>query len=114
MKNMITQSKPLRRLLIAIPVLAGSLQYVQKAHASMCVEKATELAAFSLQTVTKTVSGKVVNSETGEGMPGVTVVVKRSALVTITDIDGNYQLETDAEDSLVFSFVVEVLNFPSR
>ncbi len=51
------------------------------------------------------VSGKVTD-ETGEGLPGVTVLVKGTTTGTITDLDGNYQLNNLPEDAvLVFSFV---------
>ena len=52
-----------------------------------------------------TVQGKVVD-DFGDGMPGVTVLVKGTQRGTITDIDGNYSLEVpDGFTVLVFSFV---------
>lgn len=51
------------------------------------------------------VSGKVTD-ETGEALPGVTVLIKGTTTGTITDLDGNYQLDNLPEDAvLVFSFV---------
>ncbi|MFY0688397.1 MAG: TonB-dependent receptor [Cyclobacteriaceae bacterium] len=50
------------------------------------------------------VAGKVV-SEDNEGLPGVTVLIKGTSNGTITDIEGNYQIEASASDVLVFSFV---------
>lgn len=51
------------------------------------------------------ISGKVTD-ESGESLPGVTVVAKGTTTGTVTDIDGNYQLEVPADiDTLVFSFV---------
>ena len=53
----------------------------------------------------RTVSGKVTDSG-GEGLPGVTVVIKGTTNGTTTDIDGNYQLQVDGDDAvLVFSSV---------
>ena len=52
-----------------------------------------------------TVTGKVISSEDGLGLPGVTIQVKGLADGTVTDIDGNYSLTTDAKKTLVFSFV---------
>lgn len=53
----------------------------------------------------KTVTGKVT-SNTGEPIPGVTVLVKGTTTGTVTDIDGNYTLTGIAADAtLVFSFV---------
>ncbi len=51
------------------------------------------------------ISGKVV-AETGEGLPGVNVVLKETTIGTVTDIEGKYTLEVDNEEgALVFSFI---------
>ncbi len=54
------------------------------------------------------ITGKVTNSETGEPIPGVSVVVKSNTTIgTATDMDGNYALSgvpSDAE-TLVYTFV---------
>ena len=54
------------------------------------------------------ISGKVTNAETGEPIPGASIVVKSQTTIgTTTDMDGNYTLSgipSDAE-TLVFSFV---------
>ena len=52
------------------------------------------------------VTGKV-NDEAGEGIPGVTVVVKGTTKGAITDIDGMYSIGVDdpQNDVLTFSFV---------
>ncbi|GAB3985540.1 TonB-dependent receptor [Spirosoma daeguense] len=53
----------------------------------------------------KAISG-TVKSETGEGLPGVSVVVKNTTRGTTTDADGKYRLNTpDNATTLVFSFV---------
>lgn len=52
-----------------------------------------------------TVTGKVVSSEDGYGLPGVTVQIKGLSDGTVTDIDGNYSIHTDAKKTLIFSFV---------
>ena len=52
-----------------------------------------------------TVTGKVVSSDDGYGLPGVTIQVKGTSTGTVTDIDGNYSLKADGQDALVFSFV---------
>ena len=51
------------------------------------------------------VTGKVISSEDGLGMPGVTIQVKNSQKGTVTDFDGNYTLSVGKDDVLVFSFV---------
>mgnify|MGYP006299586385 FL=1 len=54
------------------------------------------------------ITGKVTNAETGEPIPGATIVVKGQTTVgTSTDMDGNYTLRgvpSNAE-TLVYSFV---------
>ncbi|HKJ42698.1 MAG TPA: SusC/RagA family TonB-linked outer membrane protein, partial [Sunxiuqinia sp.] len=57
------------------------------------------------QTDNITVKGKVTDAN-GEALPGVTVVVKGTTSGTITDVDGNYQLDNVPENAvLTFSFV---------
>ncbi len=51
------------------------------------------------------VTGKVISSDDGFGLPGVTVTVKGSSNGTVTDIDGNYSIEVNSKGTLVFSFV---------
>ena len=53
------------------------------------------------------ISGKVTNAETGEPIPGVSIVVKgQTTIGTTTDMDGDYsfQVPSDAQ-TLVYSFV---------
>lgn len=52
----------------------------------------------------KTVTGEVTD-DNGEGLPGVTILVKGSTEGTITDIYGKYSLKASEEDVLVFSFI---------
>jgi len=54
----------------------------------------------------RSVSGKVISSEDGEGLPGVSVFVRGTTIGTVTDLDGNFSLlvpEGSAE--LSFSFM---------
>ena len=50
------------------------------------------------------VAGKVIDA-TGMGVPGVSVTVKGTVQGTATDIDGNYELNAQATDVLVFEFI---------
>jgi len=51
------------------------------------------------------VSG-VVQSDSGELLPGVSIAVKGTSRGVITDLDGKYQIDVpDAQATLVFSFV---------
>ena len=53
-----------------------------------------------------TVTGKVVSSEDGQPLPGVSVVLKGSTTGTSTDFDGNYSLNISSNDgTLVFSYI---------
>ncbi|MDP2113899.1 MAG: carboxypeptidase-like regulatory domain-containing protein, partial [Bacteroidota bacterium] len=62
-------------------------------------------SAFSQQQQQKSVSGKVTDSA-GEGLPGVSVVVKGTTIGTITDMDGNYSLSNIPENATMqFSFI---------
>jgi TonB-linked SusC/RagA family outer membrane protein len=55
----------------------------------------------------QTITGRVTNAESGDPIPGVSVVVKQQATVgTSTDMDGEYSLQVPEDaQSLVFSFV---------
>ncbi|PIF05603.1 MAG: SusC/RagA family protein [Draconibacterium sp.] len=55
---------------------------------------------------TKLITGNVKSAQDGQSIPGVSVSVKGTTLGTITDINGNYQLNVpnDAQ-TLIFSFV---------
>ena len=53
---------------------------------------------------TKTVTGQVVD-ETGEPVIGASVMVEGTTNGTITDFDGKYTLEADANSILVFSYL---------
>ncbi|MEC3906910.1 SusC/RagA family TonB-linked outer membrane protein [Tamlana sp. 2201CG12-4] len=52
----------------------------------------------------KTISG-AVSDESGLPLPGTTVLVKGTSSGTSTDFDGNYSIEAEIGDTLVFSFV---------
>ncbi len=52
----------------------------------------------------RSVSGKVTD-ESGEGLPGVNIVIKGTSTGVTTDIDGNYQIQVNQGEVLVFSFV---------
>ena len=71
-------------------------------------------AAFAQSIV---VSGKVVSSDDGLGLPGVTIQVKGTTTGTVSDFDGNYTLSADATDVLIFSYVgsatIDVSDLPS-
>ena len=51
------------------------------------------------------VVGKVISADDGMGLPGVAVQAKGSTTGTVTDIDGQYSIQVDAQGTLVFSYV---------
>ncbi len=53
----------------------------------------------------RTVSGKVTDSETGEALPGVNILVKGTTQGTVTDTDGNFKVAVSNNATLVFSFI---------
>lgn len=69
-------------------------------------QPANESAAVATAAVAEIrIAGRVL-SETGEGVPGVTVLVKGTTRGTNTDVDGRYQLVVaDEQAVLVYSFV---------
>lgn len=64
------------------------------------------LAATVAHAQPRTVSGTVADKQTGEPMPGVSVVLKGSTLGTTTDSKGAFQLKLPAQQgTLLFSFL---------
>ncbi|MEO9477987.1 MAG: TonB-dependent receptor [Cyclobacteriaceae bacterium] len=51
------------------------------------------------------VSGHVKGSDYDEGLPGVTISIKGQSKGTTTDFDGNYSLNVNEKDVLVYSFI---------
>lgn len=61
------------------------------------------LCLFAQQQVT--VKGKVTDAETGEPLPGVTVLVDKSTRGVTTDLDGTFEVKVNPSDKLIFSFI---------
>ncbi|MEO5977725.1 MAG: carboxypeptidase-like regulatory domain-containing protein, partial [Chryseolinea sp.] len=54
----------------------------------------------------RTVSGTVTDSETGDNLPGVNIIVKGTNAGTTADSNGSYQINVPSDNStLVFSFI---------
>ena len=62
------------------------------------------LLAVAQALAQSTVSGKVTD-ESGEGLPGVNVLIKGTTNGAQTDLNGNYRLTVNSGDILVFSYV---------
>jgi TonB-dependent starch-binding outer membrane protein SusC len=52
-----------------------------------------------------TVTGTITDADTGESLPGTTILEKGTSNGTVTDIDGNYQIVIKEGATLVVSFV---------
>nr|WP_321353536.1 carboxypeptidase-like regulatory domain-containing protein [uncultured Draconibacterium sp.] len=50
------------------------------------------------------VAGKIFN-EDGDGIPGVMVLVKGTTVGTVSDFSGNYKIDTDENNTLVFKMI---------
>ena len=53
----------------------------------------------------KVISGKITDAENGEPIIGVNILIKGTAIGTISDIDGNYRLNVTEGTTLIFSSV---------
>lgn len=63
-------------------------------------------AETALEVMVKRITGKVIDDEKGEPMPGVSIIAKGTTIGTTTDIKGEYNLTVpDEVKSLVFSYV---------
>ncbi len=51
-----------------------------------------------------TVSGTIISSE-GESLPGANILIKQTTTGTVSDADGNYQLEVPEDAVLTFSYI---------
>lgn len=83
--------KPLKRFLLLLTIVSG-----------------IGVSAFAAEPDLQqfTVTGVVTDSQTGDFMPGVNVVVKGATVGTITDESGKYSISvSDRNATLVFSFI---------
>jgi iron complex outermembrane receptor protein len=63
------------------------------------------LLSFQFAQAQTDLTGNVADAQTGEGLPGVNILIKGTTSGTVTDFDGNYTLSTSETDILVVSFV---------
>jgi TonB-linked SusC/RagA family outer membrane protein len=71
-----------------------------------CVTMVLMLASLQVSAQDRTVSGRVTSAEDGTTLPGVSVVLKGTAIGTQTDGDGRYTLSIpQAGGTLTFSFI---------
>ena len=97
-KRWMPVTRIIRNSLFLLPVL--SCPFLAVAHAKM------ETVSTSVINADRTIKGKVTDKQTGEGLPGVNVVVKGTSTGTTTDGTGSYSLSVPESGAvLVFSFV---------
>ncbi len=60
---------------------------------------------FFLSAQQAQIKGKVVEAETGEPLPGVSILIQNSTRGVITDIDGTFEIRAAPSDKLVFAFL---------
>ncbi len=63
------------------------------------------LIATTGYTQVKTITGKVTDVQTGEPLPGVTIIVQGTTIGTATNFDGDYSLNVEPNQVLSFSFI---------
>jgi len=54
---------------------------------------------------TQVISGRVTDGSSGQGLPGVTVLVKGTSNGTSTDVNGGYSITAPSSGTLTFSFI---------
>lgn len=65
------------------------------------------LTTFPLQILAQQVElkGKVIDADSGEPLPGVTITVDQTTRGVTTDLDGTFEIRVDPSDKLHFSFI---------
>jgi len=53
----------------------------------------------------RTITGKVMGSDSQEPLIGVSIVIKGTTIGTITDVDGSYTIAAASGQTLVYSFI---------
>lgn len=54
---------------------------------------------------TRTVTGRITDNDSGEGLPGVTISIKGTTSGVATDLDGNFSLNVSNDQTLVISYI---------
>ncbi|MDO1448575.1 TonB-dependent receptor [Rhodocytophaga aerolata] len=76
------------------------------ASATATILQRIETGSLTITNKAITITGKVTSQEDNQGLPGVNVLVKGSAVGTTTDANGNYSLNApDGNGTLVFSYI---------
>ena len=68
----------------------------------LCLFFAVSMSSFAQE---RQVKGKVVELETGEPLPGATVLIENSTRGVTTDVDGTFEIRVSPTSKLVISFI---------
>lgn len=109
-------------LFCSLPIIIFSILMAVNARAEIILpaENEEEIASKNEHTLNLDIpiSGTITSSEDGEGIPGVNIIVKGTAIGTITDVQGEYTLNVpDRNSVLVFSsvgFITEEIEVGSQ
>ena len=84
------------------------LRFLFKPRVTLLLAVFMHWSILSFSQSPQTISGTVTEAAGGEGLPGVTVMVKGTSVGIITDLDGSYRVNVPGDlqnPTLVFSFV---------
>ena len=91
-----------KRLRNVLPLTLGLLIGTANATASYAAPTTSETT--SINQTKGTVNGRITDN-TGEGLVGVTIVVKGTKVRTTTDANGKYTIKANAGQTLVYSYI---------
>ena len=91
-----------KRLKNVLPLTLGLLIGTANANAAYVAPTISETT--SINQTKGTVTGKITDN-TGEGLVGVTIVVKGTKVRTTTDANGKYTIKANAGQTLVYSYI---------
>ena len=93
-------------VMFATAVSAQDLASLDRISTNSDIQSGKMAQANSENFQDRTVTGKVLSSDSDEGLPGVNVIVKGTTTGGITDIEGSYSVNVQEENaSLIFSSV---------
>ena len=97
--------------------LIGKTKYIQKQILSMknAIKYFSFFFLISLSCVSfgqQTVTGNIVDEETGEAMIGANILIENTSSGTISDYDGNFTLEVDRP--LPYNLVISLVGYASQ
>jgi len=85
-----------------ISLYKGDIEIIKKGEIN--IEKTVDSIPKQKQDIEITISGTVID-DTGLPLPGVNIIIKGTSNGTQTDFDGNYSLQIEKNQILVFSYV---------